>query len=168
MIIKGDSYMQLADEIRRIARSEFVIPAHRSSRMEFSIAVRELMNKAEASGISTVQRTPAFCTSIQTREFLQENALEILRVDGPASKRSTTVVVHFRFRDQPQRIGDAENPRESIESPTDPLLELSGLLRGAIREGAAAFVRELRRDKDPVQQPGNRRVRSQGREESAA
>lgn len=160
--------MQLADEIRRIARTAFVIPAHRSSMTEFSIAVRELMNKAEASGISTVQRTPAFCMSIQTKEFLRENALEILRVDGPASKRSTTVVVHFRFRDQPLGVGESENPRVSIESPTDPLLELSGILRGAIREGAAAFVRELRRDTDSRIEPSEQRRNSGSREESAA
>jgi len=150
--------MQLADEIRSIARTAFVIPAHRSSRMEFSIAVRELMNKAEASGISTVQRTPAFCTSIQTREFLQENALEILRVDGPASKRSTTVVVHYRFRGAADPPASSDGSARVIDRDHDPLMRLQGVLKGAMREGAAAFLHELRRDKENEQAGEGKRV----------
>ena len=36
-----------------------------------------------------------------------------------------------------------------LKEGPDPLLKLRGVLRGAIPEGAADFVRELRRDKEP-------------------
>jgi len=134
--------VQLHDEIRKIASSKFVLPAHQAHRGEFSIAVKALMKEAQNEGVSTAQRTPAFCTAIQTKEFLDDNELELVRVEGPASKKSTTVVVWFRFRNGIRGIYSASRPG----SPEDPLLELSGVLRGAIREGAAAFLRELRRD----------------------
>jgi len=139
--------MQLSDEIRRIARAGFVLPARQSGEEEFSIAVRDLMDRAETEGISTVQRTPAFCASIQTREFLETDALEVTRVDGPESKRSTTVVVHYRFRDFSRPLAGSGDV-SPLTASADPLMRLRGVLKGAMREGAAAFLRELRRDKE--------------------
>jgi hypothetical protein len=103
------------------------------------------MKQAEAEGMSTAQRTPAFCTAIQTRKFLEMNGLKVVGVEGPASKKSTTVVVHYEFVDHPAPSSSKHGQPYSTE---DPLLELSGVLRGAIREGAAAFLSELRRDKE--------------------
>lgn len=135
--------MKLHDEIREIAKTKFVLPAHRSSQAEFSIAIKNLMREAEARGIATAQRVPAFCNAIQTREFLEANGIDILRIDGPQSKKSTTVVVHYRLLHNQSSI-----QRASMTPEVDPLLELSGVLRGAIREGAAAFLKELRKDKE--------------------
>jgi hypothetical protein len=62
-------------------------------------------------------------------------------------------------------LGSGRSP--AVEQ--DPLVALSGILRGAIREGAAAFVRELRRDDtDSRIVTAERRRRSGGREEGAA
>jgi hypothetical protein len=105
------------------------------------------MKAAEAEGISTAQRTPAFCNAIQTRDFLNEAGVERLRIDGPGSKTSTTVVVWYRFRDATPSTS-VERSKDPINSE-DPLLEIAGVLKGAIREGAAAFLRELRRDEPP-------------------
>ena len=136
--------MQLHEEIRRIAGAKFVAAARRAHQTEFPIRVRDLMTEAEARGVSTAGRVPAFCNSIRTKSFLDIHQIEEVRVEGPASKLSTTVIVYYRFR----------NPSEAMDastrlSPEDPLLELSGVLRGAIREGASAFLRELRRDREP-------------------
>lgn len=146
--------MRLHDEIRRIGENEFVVPARDGGKAEFPIAVRDLITKAGSAGISTVGRVPAFCNAIQTREFLDAHGLEVVRVEGPKSKLSTTVVVHYRFR----------NPTESIagpirrDPPADPLMRLRGVLKGAMREGAAAFLHELRRDKENEQADEGKRV----------
>ena len=160
--------MKLHEQIRKLAEREFVARSRSAGKTEFAIAVRDLMAKAQAAGITTSGRTPAFCNAIRTLDFLDENGLEVSGVEGPPSKLSTTVVVHYRFRSSPRTAigaGDQPSPSDAI---ADPLLELSGLLRGAIREGAAAFVRELRRDKDSRIETSDRRGDSGGREETAA
>jgi hypothetical protein len=129
--------------------------------------VRDLMAKAQAEGILTTGRAPAFCKAIRTREFRDLNGIDEVSVEGPASKQSTTVVVYYRFRNFSEHVS-APDAQVSVEPPADPLLALSGILRGAIREGAAAFVRELRRDKDTRVEMRERRGRRSGREESAA
>ena len=40
--------------------------------------------------------TPQVCNALRSDKFLRENGLEITAVDGPPSKLSTTVVVHYR------------------------------------------------------------------------
>jgi hypothetical protein len=157
--------MDVHEQIRRIAVQKFVTPALNSSQKQFSIPIKALMERAAVEGMSVAQRTPAFCTAIQTRKFLETNRLKIISVDGPASKKSTTVVVHYGFEDLSALLAKSPNP---IQPTPDPLLALSGILRGAIREGAAAFVRELRRDTDSRIETGERRRRPGGREESAA
>jgi hypothetical protein len=156
--------MDVHDEIRRIAQQRFVAPAHNSCQREFSIPIRALIEQAETEGMSTAQRTPAFCTAIQTRKFLEANGLKVVGVDGPASKKSTTVVVHYVFD---ELVAPSFNSPDGAPSTQDPLLELSGILRGAIREGAAAFLQELRRDKDSRIETNDRRD-SGGRKETAA
>jgi hypothetical protein len=141
-----ESSMDVHDEIRRIAVQRFVAPAQDSCQREFSIPIKALIEQAEAEGMSTAQRTPAFCTAIQTRKFLETNRLKVASVDGPASKKSTTVVVHYVFD---ELVAPSLNSPGRPHSTQDSLMELSGLLRGAIREGAAAFLRELRRDREP-------------------
>jgi len=147
--------MELAEEIRRIAKVKHVIPALNSGRREFSIAVRDLMDEAEAQGISTIQRTPPFCTSIQTRGFLDENGIEIVKVDGPASKRSTTVVVHYRARKHAHGKGSSgmapaaeqETPEEWARRVTAPIL---GLMKEEIAAhgGTEGYLRWVRSEDD--------------------
>jgi hypothetical protein len=128
--------MELADQIREIAKQKYVRPALAAGRKEFSIAVRDLMAEARVRGIPTVQRTPPFCTSIQTKDFLVDNGLEIARVDGPAKKLSTTVVVHYRLKDS--------QPATSIAAPVSPetpeqrAFRLAEKLRGLMKEEIAA------------------------------
>jgi hypothetical protein len=127
--------MELAEEIRRIAKTKHVSPALASGRREFSIAVRDLIEEAKAEGISTVQRTPPFCTSIQTRRFLDDNGIEIVRVDGPAKKRSTTVVVHYRAKGM--RTSHKTGP--VLETPEERAFRLTEKLRGLMKEEIAAY-----------------------------
>jgi hypothetical protein len=153
--------VKLHQAIREIAR-EFVSDARRKKQAEFAIAVRELMGRAKDAGISTAGRTPAFCNAIQTKEFLEDDGLdeglEIVRVDGPESKLSTTVVVHYRFRGTDDRAARSDGSARVIDRDNDPLMRLRGVLKGAMREGAAAFLHELRRDKENEQAGKGKRV----------
>jgi hypothetical protein len=138
--------MDLHAEIRRIAQRKHVAPALAANRKEFSISVRSLMDEAESEGISTVQRTPAFCKSIQTRGFLKENGITITRVDGPKSKSSTTVVVHY------QAVGtkflERKNAKE--ETPEERAYRLTEKIRGLMKDviashgGTEGYIRWVR------------------------
>jgi hypothetical protein len=137
----------LSDQIRSIAKANYIEPALSSGMREFSIAVRNLMDEAEAKGISTKQRVPAFCTSIQKASFLKENDLEIVSVDGPDSKLSTTVVVHYR-RASGRR--SAAFSSSSSESPEERAFRLTEKLRGLMKDeiaahgGAVGYLRWVR------------------------
>lgn len=143
--------MDLHDEIRRLAVDHHVVPALASRKNEFSIAGRDLMQEAEAQGISTVQRVPAFCKSIQTQRFLKQNGLAISRVEGPTSKLSTTVVVHYRIEDAKDDLRLARPRPETHAERAHRLTEkLRGLMKNQINShgGAEGFIRWVRSDKD--------------------
>src|SRR5579859_3698274 len=139
--------MKLHEQIRKLAEREFVARSRSAGNTEFAIAVRDLMAKAQAAGISTSGRTPAFCNAIRTLDFLDENGLEVSGVEGPQSKLSTTVVVHYRFRGVPHSPARLAH-QPPVTASDDPLMRLRGVLKGAMREGAAAFLQELRRDRE--------------------
>jgi len=124
-----------------------VHPAINAGRTEFSIAVRDLMADARQEGISTVQRTPPFCTSIQTREFLDDNGLEITRVEGPAKKLSTTVVIHYRLKGSRPSERTESTP---METPEERARRVGKKLFGLMKEemsvygGGEAYLRWVR------------------------
>jgi len=109
------------------------------------------MKRLEAEGFPK-NRPRQFCTAPQEGAFLEEKNLVLDYVEGPPSGNSTTVVLHFK-------VGGASAPSSSTgrrvippitKMEPDPLLELQGILQGAISEGANAFLRELRRDERDV------------------
>lgn len=140
--------MDLHDEIRRIAQVKHITPALASNKSEFSIAVRDLMAEAEAEGISTTQRVPAFCNSIQTSRFLKEHGLTIRKVDGPKSGLSTTVVVHYHVERPGQSSGQPSIP----ETPEEKAFRLTEKIRGIMKDeiaahgGAEGYMRWVRSD----------------------
>jgi hypothetical protein len=149
--------MKLHEQIRGIAERDFIKHSRAAGKSEFVIAVRDLMAKAQAAGLSTSGRTPAFCKAIQTIDFLEDNGLELSSIEGPPSKQSTTVVVHYRFRNLPNSSARLAEP-SPVASSEDPLMRLRGVLKGAMREGAAAFLHELRRDRENEQHEEGKRV----------
>jgi len=96
------------------------------------------MEDAEAKGISTKQRVPAFCTSIQKASFLKENDLEVVSVDGPDSKLSTTVVVHYRMANGGASDLSTVSSNSSTESPEERAFRLTEKLRGLMKDEIAA------------------------------
>jgi hypothetical protein len=122
--------------VREVADREYVLPA-RSERKPVKIVVGEIHRKLREVGFPP-GHTNQICTSLESEKFWKERGLELCSPIGQPRRHSTTF--EFRF----QGAGGNSDASRHI---ADPLLELRGILEGAIREGADAFVRELRRDK---------------------
>jgi hypothetical protein len=127
--------MGWSDRIRDLAEREYVNPA-RVSGGKISIRVGDIQKKLKAQGFPAGY-TNQILTSLESHIFWERRGLEMDTPPGQPRRHET--VLTFRFKD------GAGVP---LKASQDPLLELKGLLRGAIREGADAFVRELRRDKE--------------------
>ena len=140
----------LSERIRDIAKGKHIRPAIGAGKLEFSIAIRELMDEAEAEGISTKQRVPAFCSSIQKDSLLRANNLEIVAIDGPESKLSTTVVVHYRVVNRGGGKQPGNAPMALQETSAEKAFRLTERLRGLLKDelaeygGGEAFLRWVR------------------------
>lgn len=142
----------LSDQIRRVAKEKYVDPAIRTGQKEFSIPVRGMLDSLLSSGFPR-NHTPQICNSIQTSKFLTPNGLQIIRVEGPPSGQSSTVVVHYRIAEGSVRA-TAQGP-DSMSGETDAAeraKRLTNRLKGLLSEelaehgGAEAFVRWIRSD----------------------
>jgi hypothetical protein len=122
--------------VREVADREYISPA-RSERKPVKIVVGDIHRKLREVGFPA-GHTNQICTSLESEKFWKERGLELCSPLGQPRRHST--VFEFRFR------GAAGKPNLKGQG-NDPLLELMGVLKGAIREGADAFVKELRRDK---------------------
>lgn len=124
-----------SEKVREVADREYVRPALRD-RGPITIVVREIHEKLRAEGFPS-GHTSQICTSLESEKFWKQRGLELRSPVGQPRRHSTAF--EFRFAE-----GKGKRVRES--SHEDPLLELMGVLRGAVREGADAFLAEMRRD----------------------
>lgn len=139
----------LSERIRQVALEKYVQP-NAQARRNFSIAVRSLLRDLQETEFPS-GHTPQVCSAIQSRKFLLENALNIERVDGPPSKQSSTVVIHYCFQqDGPEQVqpdsADEFAQESSGERAVRLAREATGLLQGAVsRFGSAeALLRWIR------------------------
>jgi len=84
-----------ADKTRIFARENYVVPARGQREKRFSIRVGDVVRNMKLMG----GRTPAVCSALKTREFLQGNALRLIARTGPQSGESTTVEYTYEFAD---------------------------------------------------------------------
>ncbi len=133
-----------SDRIRQLVSEQYVRPALRAGQVRLSIKVRDVLKAAEATADFPRGRTPLICEVLQGKKLLSEHGLEIESVDGPPSKQSRTVVVHYRLADGLVQRDDGKGEGNK----TDPLLELAGILKGAFCEGVDTFIRNIRMDKE--------------------
>lgn len=144
---------ELSDLVRTCARRAYVDPAKKDRRKRFPIPVKELHETLVMNHGFPRQNVPQVCSALRSQKFLRQLGLEIERVDGPPSKTSTTVVFHYRFRDE--SVGDqggrggwpAADPA-APRSPQDALARMRGLMREefAAYGGGEAFLKWLRTD----------------------
>jgi hypothetical protein len=135
---------KLSDTIRVLAREKYVKPAIENGKARFTIRVKALWNDLQAEGVPVAGRTPQICSAVQTKKFLNENGLEIENVEGPPSKVSPTVVVHYRVAKAGQsaehaQAQGAENPPVHEETPEEWAHRVTGKLFGLMKEEFAAF-----------------------------
>lgn len=125
-----------SDRIRDLADREYVNPA-RSGDGKIRIRVGDMQKKLKEQGFPA-GFTNQILSSLESERFWKERGLEMDTPPGQPRRHETVLTFHFR-----------DNVKRAFGIAQDPLLELAGILKGAIREGADAFVRELRRDKAP-------------------
>jgi hypothetical protein len=148
----------LSDKIRLLIKEQYVRPALRLGSERLSIRVKDILKDVEGDA-SARGRTPAICEVLQGKKLLKENGLEIEGVDGPPSKQSTTVVVHYRILPEALHVGRimavaSEEPAPSVETPKERARRLTNSIRGLLKEelaaygGGEAFMRWVRSDDD--------------------
>jgi hypothetical protein len=127
----------LSEKVRQLAVKEYVEPARRKG-TNIVIPVGEIQQKLRREGFPS-GHIRQICTSLESKLFSERLGLKL---DSPAGQpERVTTTFQFRFTDS-----NLSGPLTSATE--DPLLELAGVLRGAIREGAKAFLREMRKDRD--------------------
>jgi hypothetical protein len=141
----------LSDQVRSVARDKYVMPALHSGRATFSIRVKALLDDLAQLGFPA-NSTPLVCNALRSSRFLGDD-LEITDVEGPPSKTSTTVVMHYRIagRSTGERVkgseADATRSPEDAKTRAKRLAEgLKGLLREELSEygGGEAFLKWVR------------------------
>lgn len=141
---------KFSDQVRSVASDRYVKPALRAGQTSFAIKVRNVLDDLVPLGFPP-NNTPQVCNALRSEKFLRDNGLEITSVDGPPSKLSTTVVVHYR------KIGKGLAAQELLSGATSGAEDaaarakrladaLKGLLKEELKEhgGAEAFVRWVR------------------------
>jgi len=131
---------QWSEKIREIAEADYVRPARRNGGT-IRIVLGDFKKKLESQGFPPAHPNQ-ICTALESKKFWQQRGLRMRTPLGQARRNETTF--EFDFLDPTPRDGAAGGAGK------DPLLELVGILKGAVREGADKFVHELRRDKDSL------------------
>jgi len=145
----------LSDKVRMRASMRFVRPAIAEGKRQFSISVKELLGDLETQGFPS-NHARQVCKALSSVKFLRENRLAIDGIDGPPSKTSPTVVVHYRvLPGEAHMHTGAQNEREpsaasAEETPEEWAHRVTGKLAGLLKEelaeygGGEAFIRWVR------------------------
>jgi hypothetical protein len=146
--------MDLSNQVRDLAKRNYVRPAVAAGRGRFSVAVRDVMRDLVKSGFPP-SNWPQVCTALRKKTFLREEGIEIEAIDGPPSKMSTTVVYHYRVAKPEELPSQApmdpnEVPGGAGETAEEKAFRLTEGLRGLLKEemaahgGAEGFLRWVR------------------------
>lgn len=143
---------KLADTVRATALQRYVQPAKRAGRIEFSIAVKDLLKDLEEVNFP-LNYTPLVCNSIKTKGFQRDNGLEITEIEGPKSQTGTRVVVHYRLLNDKGGMA-AQFPQKDRQNELQPerALRIAEGLQGLLQQeiasfgGTEAFIRWVRSD----------------------
>ena len=119
--------MKLADQIRNYGRENYVKPASQKNAMRFSIRTGDVVHGLGLGG----HRAPAVCSALKTRQFLEDNHLQLVESSGPKSGQSTTVIYTYEF------VGTQIPGKQD-----DPWMKLRGALKDIFAElgGGEAYL----------------------------
>lgn len=127
----------LSEKVRQLAVREYVEPARRRGG-NVVIPVGELQRKLRGEGFPS-GHIRQICTSLESKLFSER--LGLRRDDPEGQPERVSTVFRFHFIDNRLAVPAGRDV-------DDPLLELAGVLQGAIPEGVKAFLHELRKDRD--------------------
>ena len=99
----------LADSIRSHILDHYIDPARRRGEETITIVAKAILRDLQLRG----DRAPSVCRALDAKKFCKENDLELVRIDGPKAKSSTTTAFTYRL---PQRseTGHSQTARNAI------------------------------------------------------
>jgi hypothetical protein len=124
-----------SERVREVADRDFVQPSR--SKGYVRIRFGDLHTKMQKQGFPP-QHPNQIATAIESRKFWEPRGLVMCSPKGQSRK----VDAIFEYK-----VANEMQDHRNTTPDRDPLLELVGMLKGAIREGADAFIREIRKDK---------------------
>jgi hypothetical protein len=145
----------LSDQVRARAKVNYVSPAVSRGKSQFSISVKEFLRELESEGFPS-NHARQVCSALTGGKFLRENEIQIESIDGPPSKTSTTVIVHYKFLASGLQSGGVDSLREksaatqSRETPEEWAHRMTERLAGLMKDeiaamgGGEAFLRWVR------------------------
>lgn len=127
--------MSASDQVRDHVKRFYLEPARNQGKELFRIKTAEIHKNL--GWRDQLNRFPIICQALETRKFLKENDLELVKREGPPSGRSSTVVYTFRIR---EKSGAAN----STNAPA--IMALRGLGKSWLRTagGGEAYLRKER------------------------
>jgi hypothetical protein len=139
--------MRQSDLVREIAREKFVVPARNCGLNEVVIPVIKLRDLLVPRGFPP-NNIPQICSALEAKAF--RNEFEEVQIEGPASKRSTTVVFRCFFH-RPESFDTLpKDASPADETPAERAKRVTDSLFGALKDeiasfgGAEAFLRWVR------------------------
>jgi|SRR5450631_4519839 hypothetical protein len=135
-----------SDQVRKVAKRLYIDAGGTSEPVRINIG--ELQKALLREGFPS-NHIRQIRTSLESELFWEPLGWRMLSAKNQPDRVGTTLVFVSA------RSGENVSASDIAE---DPLLKLRGVLKGAMREGAAAFLRELRRDHDDEQSGEGRKV----------
>lgn len=101
--------MTIADRIRSHVVERYVDPARSRGEEMVTVVAGAVLRNMELRG----DYAPSVCSALRARKFCTEHDLELVSVDGPKSKQSTTTTFTYRLPASSQ-TGYAQPARNAI------------------------------------------------------
>ena len=130
-----------ADSIRSHVMEHYIGPARRRGEETITIVAKAILRDMQLRG----DRAPSVCRALDAKKFCKEHDLELVKVDGPKAKSSTTTAFTFRLG---RRLDNSHHERA---------MQAIWNLRGAGKETFAALgggERWLRRERESFYESG--------------
>ena len=150
--------LKQSDRVREIVLNQYVRPVVESGETRFSVRARDVLKCAEAGEGFPRGRTPLICNVLQSQKLLRAGGLEIEGIDGPPSRQSRTVVVHYRVVGPGTADVHIANSgvvaKADRETPEEWALRLTDKIRGLMKDeiashgGTEGYMRWVRSEDD--------------------
>ena len=101
--------MRPVDHIRAHVLESYIDPARSRGDETITVVAKDVLRVLKLRG----DNAPSVCSALRAGKFCKENALELIRVDGPPSKQSTTTRFTYRILAS-SSVGDEGPERNAI------------------------------------------------------